>query len=302
MKSLISFVVVVVVTFLSMTDIASAQVRGGWGGGRNAGSIINSRGGGYRGGYGSYYYDPAYLQQMIRLPDGLVACTVDLAATRVMSCHLVIKDVALIEAHAHDHFDRAELLGTIHPEKGKLHFRPFDDTNGRLGTFSGGALGAGAGAMAGYGSTRGMRNRDAANAIGAGATIGGSFLAGWLASRHNHDNCLVIEPTVAQSGGLSGSPAIVESKATTSAVASGLSIRNESGETAYVYDGNEVITTLASGASTSVGKPKTSYRAFVERFNERGMVESYELGRRAEGPTLVFTAEGQVLPPNPSSQ
>src|SRR3989338_3303119 len=169
MKRMISLVIVVV-AFVIMVDDVSAQIRS-----RGGHGYYPARQSRY---YGGGYYDPAYLQQMIQLPDGLVACTVDLATAKVASCHPVVKDVALIEAHAHDHADRAELLGTVHVDKDKFHFRPFDDTNGRLGTFSGGGLGAGAGAMVGYGSTRGMRNRGKANAIGATTTIGGGLLAG----------------------------------------------------------------------------------------------------------------------------
>lgn len=152
-------------------------------------------------GYRGYSYDdPAYLQQMMSLPEGLAACEVDLASAKVAFCRPIVKEVYAIEAYLQNPGN--SLLGTIHVEKQKFHFRPFDDTNKKLGTFSAGALGAGAGAMVGYGSTRNMRSHGKANAIGAGATIGGGLLAGWLASRHTHDNCLTIEPMVVQSGGL----------------------------------------------------------------------------------------------------
>lgn len=274
---------------------------GGYAGRIGSGGVRNT----YRYGYGSYY-DPAYLQQMIRLPDGLAACQIDFSTGRVVSCHSVIKDVMLIEDHARDHADRGELLGTVHPEKGKLHFRSFDDTNRRIGPVEAG-LGMGVlGAGATHIATRHMENRGAADAVTMGVGGGIGLLTWWANSRHKHDNCLTIEPMMAQSGGLavpSDSASAVELAAPAPAVNSakgGLSLRNESGETAFVYDGNEAVTSLAAGASAPVGRPRTSYRAIVERFNERGEVELYELGRRVEGATLVFTAEAQLLPRAPA--
>ena len=242
---------------------------------------------GARVGYGGGYYDPAYIQQMISLPDGLAACQIDLGQTKVTTCHPVIKDMEVIQGRAQDHADANELLGTIHVEKGKLHFRPFDDTNARITTGSGGALGAGGGVAVGgaFGGRKGA-------AVGA---VGGAMLAGWLASRHSHNNCLVIEPTTTQAGGLATSATIGEGVSAANS-GSGLTLRNESEESAFVYDGDEAVTTLAPGASAPVGKSKVGYRAIVERFNERGQVELVELGRRAEGSTLVFTSEGQRLP------
>jgi len=78
----------------------------------------------------------------------------------------------------------AGLIGTFHAHKGVLHFRPYDETNRRMGTLEAGALGAGGGFIA----TRGIKNRSVAGAI----IVGGAAGAGWLASRKAHDNCLVI--------------------------------------------------------------------------------------------------------------
>jgi len=177
-KFLLSLLIVVFAVLVAIP--AEAQGRGR---GRNG-----------RGGYG--YYDPATIEQMLSLPDGLASCQVDFSTGRVASCRSVVKTAEAIEMFNQN---PDGILGSVHVQKGKFHFRPFDDTNRRLGTMEAGALGAGAGALAGYGSTRGMRNRNKANAIGAASTIGGGLFTGWLASRRSHDNCLKIEPTTAQS-------------------------------------------------------------------------------------------------------
>lgn len=155
------------------------------------GQVGPYRGDIYGGYYGGGYYDPAYLQQMLSLPGGLVACTVDFSTVRVVGCHPVIKSIWAVEAHARDHSDRGELLGTIHIHKGRTHFRPFDDTDHHIHTVDGGVLGAlGGGAVGGaFGGRKGA-------AIGG---IVGALAGGLTASRHSHENCLVIEPT-AQSG------------------------------------------------------------------------------------------------------
>lgn len=195
MKTIVSLMFVFFVT-LAMAIPAEAQNRryGGYGS-YGYGQRRPLPGGWGGGSYGHGYYDPSYLQQMMSLPDGLVACRVDLSTMKVPECHPLIKDIGIVEAHARDHADRSELLGTFHFEKGKPHFHAFDDTNRRLGTFGAGALGAGGG----YIATAGTRN----GWVRGGATVGGGLLAGWLASRKNHNNCLIIEPTVARSGNLS---------------------------------------------------------------------------------------------------
>lgn len=218
-----------------------------------------------RGGRGYGYYDPSYIQQMMSLPDGLAACVVDLSTTKVTSCHLVVKDIQVIEAHARDHADRGEMLGTVHAEKGRFHFRPFDDTNQRLGTFSAGALGAGGG----YIATRNMRNRVAANTI----TVGSGLMAGWLASRKSHQNCLTIEPTVArsistdvQSPAPSQEQGIVQQPIAGPAANVGqgqFELLNETRVFVEAYDGNEYIGRMAPGSTMTVDPPKDRYRGFA---------------------------------------
>ncbi len=283
MKIITSFVVGVFIVVLAMAIPAEAQygsrggyrrpLPGGWGGG-----------GGYNG-----YYDPSYLQQMMSLPDGLAACVVDLSTTKVTSCHPVVKDVMVIQTHAQDHASANELLGTVHVEKGRFHFRPFDDTNGRLGTMSAGALGAGAGAMVGYGATQNMRNRGKANAIGASATIGGGLLAGWMASRHTHDNCLKIEPTVAQSiSTVVQSPAPSQEQGTVQQPIAGPAANNGQGQfelsnetRVYVeaYDGEAYIGRMEPGAKMMVDPPKDRYRGFALVPTADGRLGKDELDR-----------------------
>src|SRR3989344_1381671 len=160
----------IVGVFAVLTSAVPAEAQG-WGLGQSyydRGRYDRSYGRGY--GYGGGYYDPATIEQMLSLPDGLASCQIGFSTGRVESCQSVIKTANAIQAAAQN---PGGILGSIHIQKGKIHFRPFDDTNRRLGTFEAGALGAGAGALAGYGSTRNMRNRDKANTIGAVSTIGG---------------------------------------------------------------------------------------------------------------------------------
>lgn len=253
---------------------------GGWGGG----------------GYNSYY-DPAYLQQMMSLPDGLAACTVDLSTAKVTSCHPVVKDVMVIQAHAQDHASANELLGTVHVEKGRFHFRPFDDTNSRLGTMSAGALGAGAGATIGYGSTQNMRNRGKANAIGASATIGGGLLAGWMASRHTHNNCLAIEPTVARSiSEVAQSPALLQEQGIGQPIAGPAAnigqgqfeLSNETRVYVEAYDGETYIGRMAPGSTLAVDPPKDRYRGFALVPTADGRLGKDELSREVSPSGWLF--------------
>lgn len=152
-------------------------------------------GGGYnnrvvRGGrYG--YYDPATIEQMISMPDGLVACQVDFATATVSSCHSVVKTADAIQMFSQN---PDGILGSVHVEKGQFHFRPFDDTNARIGTGTGGVLGGAGGAAIGgaYGGRKGA-------AIGG---VAGAITGGILGSRRSHNNCLKVEPQVAQASGL----------------------------------------------------------------------------------------------------
>lgn len=139
-----------------------------------------------RGGYG--YYDPATIEQMLSLPDGLASCQVDFSTGRVASCRSVVKTAEAIEMFNQN---PDGILGSVHVEKGVIHFRPFDDTNARIGTGTGGALGGVGGATIGgaFGGRKGA-------AIGG---VGGAILGGILGSRKSHNNCLKIESTTAQS-------------------------------------------------------------------------------------------------------
>src|SRR3989344_4513447 len=77
------------------------------------------------------------------------------------------------------------LVGTYHLNKNgkELHFRPFDDTNRRIGTREAGAYGAGGG----YIATRGQKPWVQGVAI-----VGGAIGAGMWASSNAHDNCMRI--------------------------------------------------------------------------------------------------------------
>jgi len=285
MKTALSFVVAIFVV-LAMAIPAEAQygtygsrtnyrrpLPGGWG----------SRG--YNG-----YYDPSYLQQMMSLPDGLAACTVDLSTAKVTSCHPVVKDVMVIQTHAQDHADRGEVLGTVHIEKGRFHFRPFDDTNQHLGTFSAGALGAGGG----YIATSGTRN----GWVRGGATVGGGLLAGWLASRHTHNNCLKIEPTVARSiSEVVQSPAPSEEQGIDRQPIAGpaanvgegqFELSNKTRVYVEAYDGETYIGRMASGSTMMVGPPKDHYRGFALVPTADGRLGKDELSREVSPSGWLF--------------
>ncbi|MBI2064858.1 MAG: hypothetical protein HYT62_02250 [Candidatus Yanofskybacteria bacterium] len=157
-----------------------------------------------------------------------------------------------------------------------------------------GALGAGAGALAGYGSTRNMRNRNKANAIGAVSTIGGGLLAGWLASRRSHDSCLTIEPRVARSSDLEVEPPDQDEPETTispvvkptapiagpAAVDAGVGefeLSNSTRMYVEAYDGQTYIGRMSAGATLAVGPPKDRYRGFALIPNRRGGLSKDEI-------------------------
>jgi len=285
-----------VVAFLAMTASVEAQEPPS---SYYARQMMGLRGGGN--GYGYGIYDPAlvpYIQQMMRLPDALIACKMNFASGKIMgdSCQPIVKEMGAIQAFLRN--PEGYILGTVHVEKNKVHFRPIDDTNHRLGTGGAGALGAlGGGAIGG--SLDGRRGA----AIGA---VGGALLAGFAASRNSHKNCLTLEPSQAQQAGSASPSAMAPTESASVAMANAssaprredldLEILNESNEKAAIYDGDAFVTTLGGGARYAVTAPKAAYRGIVKRFNERGEVELYELGRRAEGGTLVFTSTATRLP------
>jgi hypothetical protein len=297
MRRILLLAVLSALVLAAMPSLASAQRRAGSGFGGGGYGGYNRP---YTGGYG--YYDPAYLQQMINLPDGLATCTVDFSTVRVTACRPVIKEVGAIRAHLQN--PDGGLLGTVHVEKGRLHFRPFDDTNRRLGPGSAGALGAGAGAMVGYGSTRNMRNRGAANAIGAGATIGSALIAGFMASRHSHNNCMVVEPSVAQSGGLAVSTAGANVSHPEQESRSAMTDKEEGRFELYnstrvyvdAYDGTTFMRRLDPGERMSVGQPKSRYRGISIVPQEDGRLAEAELSIKAESTGWIFT-EMATRPP-----
>ncbi len=276
MKTVILFVVGV---FVVLATAIPAEAQYGYG--SRTGYRRPLPGGWGGGGYGYGYYDPAYLQQMMSLPDGLVACQIDFASGgKVTSCHSVIKDINMIEAHGRDHADRNEILGTYHVEKGKSHFHSFDDTHQRLGTFSAGALGAGGG----YIATAGTRN----GWVRGGATVGGGLLAGWLASRKNHNNCLIIEPTVARSiSEVVQSPAPSQGQVTGQPIAGPAAnvgegqfeLTNETRVYVDAYDGETYLGRMAPGATLYVGPPQDRYRGFALVPTADGRLGKDELGR-----------------------
>lgn len=159
-------------------------VRGGYGPHYRGGYRQPNRG---QYGYGNYYYDPAYLEQMFRLPEALMACQLNFETEKYEGCHFLLKTVEYMEGHALRHEDRSEFLGTYHPytrKDGKKvrHFHAFDDKSPRISKGGKVAIGTGAGATGGavFGGRKGA-------VIGAG--IGA--LAGWLAAHKtdNHDKC-----------------------------------------------------------------------------------------------------------------
>lgn len=177
-KNLFMLFVLALTILVGLPAMAEAQSRtGGWVG---------------RGGYGRSYptrqsrygYDP-YYDEMVRLPGNLVACQMDFDnAGKVVGCHPLTKTVEFLEEHAYAHQNRNELIGTTHVHEGRLHFRPYDDTNQRINAGTGGAMaGAGGAAIGGaYGGRRGA-------AVGG---VAGAIVGGVIASRNAHDNCLEI--------------------------------------------------------------------------------------------------------------
>lgn len=253
MKTIVSLFVGAVL--LAMAMPAEAQYASG--SGRITPSMMMQRYRGYGSGYG--YYDPAYLQQMMSLPEALAACSVDFSTGKTVSCRPIAKNMASINSFGQNN-DRNELLGTVHAEKGKLHFRPFDDTNRRIGSVEAG-LGLGVlSAGATHVATSRMTNRGAANAITMGVGSGVGLLTWWKNHGNRHDNCLMIEPTTAQSGNLSPAmpiaqvereepvqkPAVMTAKAMT--VSDKKIVRNRFEDAPIrVYDGASKILELSAG-------------------------------------------------------
>ena len=186
MNRVMSFVVGVFIV-LAMAIPAEAQYTGRTG---YRGSLPGGWGGG---GYNHGYYDPATIQQMMRLPDTLNSCQVDWSTGRVVSCHSIIKTADALMAFSQN---PDGILTGIHIDGGKFHYRFLDDTNQRLGRGGAVTIGTAGGAVAGgvFGGRKGA-------VVGGGA----GALAGWFTSRkfNRHDNCLIMDPAVAQSAGLS---------------------------------------------------------------------------------------------------
>ena len=190
--------VLFVLILVGLTGLpVQADAQGGYGnrhemeaaarrGGAYPGGVYNRPGGYGYGGYVDPIYEP-YIQQMMRLPEGLASCQIDFTTGKVTTCRSITKEPMAIQAYLQN---QDGLFATVHTDKGKLHVRLYDDTNHRIGKNGAIAIGTGAGAVAGsvFGG-------------GKGAVIGGGIgaFAGWLTSRksNNHDNCLVI-------GGLTG--------------------------------------------------------------------------------------------------
>ncbi len=219
---------------------------------------------------------------MMSLPEGLAACSVDFSTGRVVSCRSVVKEMGAIQAYLQNPGD--SLFGTVHVEKGKFHFHSFDDTNKRLGRGGATAIGTTGGAVAGavFGGKKGA-------VIGGGA----GALSGWLASRkfNRHDNCLIIEPTVAQSTGLSpneGTPVSYQEQAPppTPTPIAGPAVSG-SGEGEFelsngtpfrleVYYDGKYLDRMGLNASWKVGYPEKNklYAAHMLVPNEEGGVSS----------------------------
>lgn len=223
--------------------------------------------GGYRGAYG-WLLDPATLQQMMSLPEGLASCQVDFSTGRVTSCKPIAKTAMAIRGFIE--FPDG-LLGTVHAEKGKLHFRPFDDTNFRVGTGMGGVLGAGGGAAIGaaVGNRRGA-------AVGG---VAGAIVGGILGSRRSHNNCLVIEPETAREAGLTQASDTVSIEteptpepSTTVSEEREFSLLNDTAFYVDVFDGEKLLGRLNPGSSMKVGLPKSSFQGIALVPNVRGAI------------------------------
>lgn len=246
-------------------------------------------------GYGGGYYDPAYLNQMFALPEALVACRMDING-RVEGCHALLKSIEYMETHAERHEDLNEVLGTYHAEKGRMHFRPFDSTNHRLGKAGTMVVGTVAGA-AGGGAVDGRR----------GAVIGGGIgaFAGWLASRkaNKHDNCLEIGGRVRQATAETAieqeeSPLGSYVEQGTKGSVTDLATRDESHGPAFrsgphtltnasrvyvdVYDGDRkpenLVGSMESGDSLDLARPRNRYRGWAQVPNNKGSFDAEELG------------------------
>lgn len=294
MRKILSVLPVFVFVVLAMATLAEAQSRS---------PMVNvisrsAAGGGYRGGYdrnvrGYYsgYYDPATIQQMMSLPNGLLACEVDFSTVRVLGCRPIAKTVMAINAFGQNH-DRSELLGTVHVEKGKFHFNSFDDTNFRIGTGMGGTLGAGGGAAIG-GATGGRKGA----AIGA---VGGAIVGGILGSHKSHNNCLVIEPAMAQMVTQNSVlPQVVQqtvdASVSTSHGEGQFELSNSTRVYVEAYDGETYIGRIAPGATLSVGPPKDRYRGFAQVPQPDGRLAKDELSREVSpsGWTFIEPASAQ---------
>jgi hypothetical protein len=230
----------------------------------------------YGGGYG--YYDPATLQQMLNLPEALASCQVDLSTSKVSSCRPVIKTADALLAYSQN---PDGILGTIHVDRNKFHFRPFDDTNRRIGRAGAITIGTAGGATGGaiIGGTLGDRK---GAVIGGAAGAGIGALAGWWSSRnsHNHDNCLHIEPSTAQSAGLQpqGATATVATSTVTVGTSTSTGGRFEIENTTRlhvdVFDGSTYLGTLKpagqEGSVFIVDQPRSRYRGVALLPNRQG--------------------------------
>lgn len=168
------------------------------------------------------------------------------------------------------------MRGTMHAHEGKTHFRPCDPTNNRIGTVGGGALGAGGGALIGavIGGRRGA-------AIGA---VSGAATGGVLASRNNHDNCIVVGPTAQQGGGTPVSyqeqaPTPIQPIAGPATSGSGegeFELSNSSRFRLEVYYDGKYLGRLGPDASLQVSYPEKSkkYTAHMLVPNEEGGTSS----------------------------
>ncbi len=272
MTRIVSLVSLVVVLVLGSLTSVEAQGRGPYRN-YNEDCIVGSTGGeciipaaggiydrsrSYYDPYGDPYYNRGYPYQR-PLPQGIEIC-------RYAEC--------------------AGLTGTFHAEKGMLHFRPYDETNDRLGTEAGGVLASAGGAAIGgvFGGRKGA-------AIGA---VGGAIAGGIIASRHAHDNCIVIESVRSaqfqQRIGQGGIPVPYQEQVMSRPVAGPAGGYDESHGPAYrpgnrpvvnstakfveLYDGDRkpenLVGEMAPGDSWDLAKPMRRYRAFAEIPNQRG--------------------------------
>jgi hypothetical protein len=277
-KSILLFVLALAI-YVGLPMSASAQP----GPFQTAAVILQERGysGGYSvygGGYNNYYggyINPIYapfIQQMMKLPEGLASCQLDFSTGKITSCRSIPKDPMAIQRFLEN---QDGLFATIHTDRGRPHVRLYDDTNRRIGRTGKVAIGTTAGAVGG-GVVGGRKGA----VIGAGI---GAF-TGWLVSLRSddHDNCLVIEPKAVTAAGpepsqtVSGQtqPTLPQSTATEQKL-----VRNNfqyQGQMVRVHDGVKVIAELQPGGNETIINLRQNSNIWFEVYTQNKRANRWE--------------------------